>query len=372
MVYPLESGERDCGDHPFFSIGVTTYDRVSLLVETLSTILEQTFDDFEVIIGNDNPGRVLSEESLGIFDRRIRFVNHRENLGELDNMNSLIQISRGRYFTWIADDDLYTPDFLKTVHSSLVQHNFPVCVYTSFARMNNKQRTPVRSDYIAEGQPLTGIEFLDLYSKGRIKTIGTMGVFERDYLKNLGGLEDISGVRTTLFCEYMLILRTAMLQKIVYINAPLVIYRTHEQSWGNSNADVEAYKRAGDILVKKSIEVLSLPQFRSIFFSSYYLILKLSMVSYITVLSMSGNMSLIRTIEYMVYAKKYVRMLKSCSLYWISVASLFKAELRLLLSALRHKSDRFLPGSLKSALLNRQIFSKVQTTILSKRKPDCH
>ena len=38
---------------PFFSIGVTTYNRKELLKQTLISIINQTFTDFEVIVGND-------------------------------------------------------------------------------------------------------------------------------------------------------------------------------------------------------------------------------------------------------------------------------------------------------------------------------
>src|SRR5713226_4574644 len=117
---------------PLFSFGVTTYDRVDLLAETLSSILRQTFCDFEIIVGNDNPNRTLSAASLGIHDSRIRFVNHSRNLGELGNMNSLLGLARGRYFTWIADDDLYAPNFLHAVHAALNKFEFPPCVYTSY------------------------------------------------------------------------------------------------------------------------------------------------------------------------------------------------------------------------------------------------
>ena len=39
---------------PFFTIGVTTYKRRELLSQTLTSLRNQTFRDFEVIIGNDD------------------------------------------------------------------------------------------------------------------------------------------------------------------------------------------------------------------------------------------------------------------------------------------------------------------------------
>jgi glycosyltransferase involved in cell wall biosynthesis len=80
---------------PFFSIGVTTYNRHELLRETLNSILAQSFTDFEVIVGNDYTQEVLTGEMLGITDPRIRFVNHPRNLREVGNMNALLEMAKG-------------------------------------------------------------------------------------------------------------------------------------------------------------------------------------------------------------------------------------------------------------------------------------
>lgn len=110
---------------PFFSVGITTYNQPDLLKQALVSILDQTFSDVEVIVGNDNPGEILSLDWFGLHDSRIRFINHPENLGERGNMNSLLSMSSGRYFTWLADDDFYDPDFLKTLNTELTRFDFP-------------------------------------------------------------------------------------------------------------------------------------------------------------------------------------------------------------------------------------------------------
>src|SRR5262245_34079194 len=160
---------------PLFSIGVTTYNRVELLVETLHSITSQTFGDFEVIVANDNPRRTVTAESLGILDSRIRFVNNPENLGEFRNMNSLLELSRGRYFTWIADDDLYAPDFLQRAFEALQRFNYPLCVFTSFGLMHG-DRIDDEQRHSGEIRLYTGREFLRSYLERRIRTMGVMGL----------------------------------------------------------------------------------------------------------------------------------------------------------------------------------------------------
>ena len=79
------------------SIGVTTYDRLEMLGETVSSILAQTHKNLEILIGNDNPERNLTMSDLGLgYDPRVIIVNHSKNLGEINNLNWLLKNSSGR------------------------------------------------------------------------------------------------------------------------------------------------------------------------------------------------------------------------------------------------------------------------------------
>src|SRR5689334_7144903 len=192
---------------PMFSIAVTTYDRHESLIETLVSITNQTFSDFEVIVGNDNPARELTARSLTIDDPRIRFVNHPRNLGEFENMNALLQVSSGRYFTWIADDDLYAPDFLQSVYETLCQYDFPACVFPSFQIIRNTELVDRQKPFSGQRRIYGGPEFLRQYLARQIETIGTMGVCNAGYLREQGGLGDVSADGKGYYCEYLQILR---------------------------------------------------------------------------------------------------------------------------------------------------------------------
>ena len=101
---------------PFFSIGVTSYKRIELLRQCIKSIISQTYKDFEVLIGNDDTSTIITHEMLGITDDRIKIYNHTKNLGEIGNMNYLLSKAEGDFFTIQADDDLYEPQFLESIH----------------------------------------------------------------------------------------------------------------------------------------------------------------------------------------------------------------------------------------------------------------
>lgn len=250
----------DEGRQPFFTIGVPTYDRHDLLRETLEAILSQSFTDFEVIVGNDFTAETLTGEMLGISDPRVCFVNHPRNLREVGNMNALLAAARGRYFTWLFDDDLYEPDFLLTAHDHLVASGYPQALFPSFRTIRGTERFEPQSVTRGTAEELTGREFLRRYTAVRPYVISTCGLFDTRALRSrVGGVEELCPSAIGLYCEYLFLVRCALLERIVHVDAPLVIFRVHPDSWGESNTDLSKYVEAGKELLRRSAEALRHP-----------------------------------------------------------------------------------------------------------------
>ncbi|HEY9826102.1 MAG TPA: glycosyltransferase family 2 protein [Stenomitos sp.] len=99
---------------PRVSIGLPVYNGENYLAEALTSILNQTFLDFEVVI-SDNASTDRTAEICREFaakDNRIRYYRNSENLGAGPNQNRVFELSKGEYFKWWAHDDLCDPEFL--------------------------------------------------------------------------------------------------------------------------------------------------------------------------------------------------------------------------------------------------------------------
>ncbi len=88
---------------PQFSVIIPTYNREDLLTEAIRSVLDQTIQDFEIIVVNDG-GNVPTVPD----DPRIRIVTQ-ANGGPASARNGGIRAARGQYVTFLDDDDLYTP-----------------------------------------------------------------------------------------------------------------------------------------------------------------------------------------------------------------------------------------------------------------------
>ena len=253
--------EAEAKHRPFVTIGVTTYNRKALLRETLNSILAQSFGDYEVIVGNDYTAEQLTGEMLGISDPRIRFVNHPENLREVGNMNRLMEMAAGRYFTWLYDDDLYAPGFLQTAYDSLAGANFPQAYFCSYVIFPDGKELPDTLRAVGEPMEFGGSSFLDWYSVFRLKLFPTYGLFETQVLRSrVGGFETLCDSAIALYSEYLFLAKCGLFERVLFVDAPLYLYRLHEGSWSESNTELDKYLTAGENLVRRSSEVLRAPE----------------------------------------------------------------------------------------------------------------
>jgi glycosyltransferase involved in cell wall biosynthesis len=251
--------ETILSDGPYFSIGVTTFKRRELLVETLRSILIQTISDFEVIVGNDDTTEFLTQDMLGTDDPRVRILNHQVNLGEIGNMNELLAQARGRYFTWLADDDLYAPNFLEAIRSMHERFASVPAVFTGYVA--GELRNDEAVSYEGKFQRYSGREFLSKYMTRKVMAIGCYGVFDIQFLRELGGMTQL-GQGFSPYSDNFLVIQTALLEYQYYIDAPLIFFRTHTASISYSSADFDAYLSAQEAFCARVLEVFNKPQLR--------------------------------------------------------------------------------------------------------------
>ena len=98
------------------SVLVSVYNEpLEWLKDSIESILNQTFKDFEFIIVNDNPDRDELKDTLNhykITDDRIRIIANDKNIGLTKSLNKAIKAARGRYIARMDADDIALPERL--------------------------------------------------------------------------------------------------------------------------------------------------------------------------------------------------------------------------------------------------------------------
>src|SRR5690606_5931793 len=97
-----------------FSICIPAY-KEEFLKECIQSILQQSLQDFELIILNDCSPAPL-EEIVGTFDDpRIRYFKNEHNVGAVklvDNWHKCLGLAIGDYVVIMGEDDLLEPHYL--------------------------------------------------------------------------------------------------------------------------------------------------------------------------------------------------------------------------------------------------------------------
>jgi glycosyltransferase involved in cell wall biosynthesis len=103
-----------------FSVIIPTRNRARLLQNALQSVMEQTFDDVEIIVSDncshdETPSVVQDAEWAG----RIRYVRPERVLAMPDHWEFALAHAKGRFVTYLCDDDAWAPDLLGRVSEVL-------------------------------------------------------------------------------------------------------------------------------------------------------------------------------------------------------------------------------------------------------------
>jgi len=101
--------------HPKVSVVATCYNHAAFLPDFLNSVQAQTFQDFELVVGDDastdGSANILREAAAR--DLRINVIAHESTGGLSRNFNSVLSKSHGDYLAQISCDDLMHPHKLE-------------------------------------------------------------------------------------------------------------------------------------------------------------------------------------------------------------------------------------------------------------------
>lgn len=212
-------------DSPLLSIGLPVYNGGRFLRGALTSILQQSFSDFELIISDnastDDTPTICAE--FARYDGRIRYSRNETNIGLARNHNRTFLLSRGRYFKWAAHDDEYDPAMLSTCVDVLERVGRHISVVYCAAQIIDALGNPtaVRSDRVASSDPRPSRRLARFLNNHALFNF-SFGVIRSDILRltPLYGAFPVSDV--VLFAEL------AMRGGLYEVDEPLLRLRFHE------------------------------------------------------------------------------------------------------------------------------------------------
>lgn len=200
------------------SIVIPTFNRSSSVKKAVESVLNQTYQNFELIIVDDNSNDDTRETISILKDRRIRYHRNKKNLGGSASRNVGINMASSKFIAFLDDDDEWLPEKLEKQIHILEKTKSDFCgVFTGFK-------------YLKEGKVIKrtipqkeGDLYRDLLWSN---CIGTTSIFlvKKSCLSEIGNFNE----KLPASQDWDLYLRLARKYKFKVIQEPLVNYCVHE------------------------------------------------------------------------------------------------------------------------------------------------
>lgn len=100
------------------SVLIPTYNNSLTIAETIKSILNQSYTDFELVICDDKSTDSTVNLIRSIKDVRIKLYINEKNLGCGGNMNACANMASGDILVYVCGDDLFDADALKKIYEA--------------------------------------------------------------------------------------------------------------------------------------------------------------------------------------------------------------------------------------------------------------
>jgi glycosyltransferase involved in cell wall biosynthesis len=207
----------------FFSIIIPTYNRSSLLLNAINSVLSQTYPFFELIIADDCSTDNTELVVKSINDSRIKYYKLSKNGGNAVARNAGVRLANYEFICFLDSDDAYKNNFLEDVHqfcSSLNHHTG--FFWTGIDIVDENNHTISSGCWIPDARTNGPNQFF--YN---LKTGTNCGlVVKRKYFDQIGGFDE--SLRAAVDTDFLLRLRK--ITNCECLNKSLVIYHHHSNT----------------------------------------------------------------------------------------------------------------------------------------------
>ena len=223
---------------PFISIILPVYNRQHKIAKAIQSVLDQTYEYFELIIVNDASTDQTESVIRSFYDDRIRYFTHDRTKGASAARNTGINLAKGEWIAFHDSDDEWMPEKLEKQVEIVNRFGSikpsPV-IYTGFYRYNRdgiREYIPSKSITKKEGIIVNSL------LNGNFVSTQTV-ILKKECILKVGGFDE----NLPRFQDWELWLRLAPEHPFILIDEPLVnVYFSEKSISADSSLIVEAYR----------------------------------------------------------------------------------------------------------------------------------
>lgn len=126
-------------ENPLISVIVPCYNVEKYVAECLKSIVEQSYENLEIIVVNDGATDNTEREILPFLeDKRVKYIVQK-NQGLSGARNTGLDNMKGEYVCFVDSDDFIHPDFVKTLYQNLAENGADISIADVLLYYKNSQ-----------------------------------------------------------------------------------------------------------------------------------------------------------------------------------------------------------------------------------------
>jgi glycosyltransferase involved in cell wall biosynthesis len=211
-----------------FSIIVPVKKGKLFLQKAVTSILSQTYTDFDVIILADSTtnsdGSIDWLNSLQL--QNLVVIQAEQDLNIQENWSRILSVRKGEYFTILGYDDLLYENYLQVMNDLIQAYPEATLYQTQFDFIDNADRVTSESEYV--GEVFNGAGFLTAVLQSQFYIMATGYMIRSSDYAQVGGIS--VAYPNLLFADYELWLRLTFLGKLVISPQKCFAFRIHQST----------------------------------------------------------------------------------------------------------------------------------------------
>ena len=124
---------------------IPTYKRAKYIDRAIKSVLDQSYQGFEIIVVDDNSEGTIERHQLEqkmkkyANNPKVKYIKHKKNLNGAAARNTGIKEAKGEYITFLDDDDYYLPNRFEVLIKKLEENKEYNAIYSSLIITKNKK-----------------------------------------------------------------------------------------------------------------------------------------------------------------------------------------------------------------------------------------
>lgn len=255
------------------SIIIPVYNAEKTLGKCLSSILNQTYNNLDIIVVNDgstdNSDNICKKFQNK--DKRINYI-YQKNSGVSNARNSGINLVKGEYVTFIDADDWIDNDFIESLMNLIVKNNADVITSTAIDFTDDKVINKVDSELKYKIINNSDEMLKELFKGKKYNSVSWGKIYKKEVIINQKFDEDLKIAEDLKFLILVLkncnkLVATNIRKYHYYINDGSAIHSGFNENW------IDAISYYKDIIYKyndTNLKIYAILNYVSVNLSCYY------------------------------------------------------------------------------------------------------